>query len=85
MNDVITVLANLPPTIGGYALRDLNGDYTIVLNARMSRERQLETYRHELKHILHDDFSNTRSADLIEIRAHQKEETYGEEAGSSYY
>lgn len=72
MNDIVTVLADLPTTVGGYTLRDHSGDYTIVLNARMSRERQLEAYRHELGHIQGDDFSSSLSVDLIEIHAHQR-------------
>ena len=72
MNDIITVLADLPTTVGGYTLRDHGGGYTIVLNSRMSRERQLDTDRHELEHIRHDDFSSSLSVDLIEIHAHQR-------------
>lgn len=72
MDDIITVLVDLPHTIGGYTLRDRWGDYTVVLNARMSREKQLETYRHELRHIQCDDFNSPKTVDLIEIRAHQR-------------
>lgn len=74
MDDVITRFIDLPTTIGGYTLRNQDGDYNIVINSRMSREKQLETYRHELDHIQNGDFHSTKTADLIEIHAHASKE-----------
>lgn len=69
MNDIITRTADLPATIGGYTVRDRNGDYNIFLNSRLSRERQLESYQHELDHIRKDDFSGG-SVQEIETKRH---------------
>lgn len=41
----------------------------IVLNARLTRERRIQAYRHELYHIEHGDYEQY-SADLIEFYAH---------------
>lgn len=70
MEEIIKRNINLPTTIRGYTIRDHNGDYNIYINARMTTERQMETYMHELRHIREGDFSRSGSVDLIEIHAH---------------
>lgn len=71
MDEVYTTLLDLPTTIRGYTVRDMNGDYNICINARISQENRLKAYKHELKHIKRGDFAKSGSADLIEIFAHQ--------------
>ena len=72
MDEVYTSIVDLPTSIGGYTIRDKNGDYNIVINARLSFERQARTYKHELNHILNGDFYKAEASGLIEIHAHQK-------------
>lgn len=67
--DVNTIEANLPTTIAAYVVNDSGLSYTIVLNARLTRERRIQAYRHELYHIEHGDYEQY-SADLIEFYAH---------------
>lgn len=45
------VLANLPTSVRGYVYLDSNGDPVIVLNARLTREQNRRTWRHENDHI----------------------------------
>ena len=52
------VLANLPTSVRGYVYLDSNGDPVIVLNARLTREQNRRTYRHEEDHIERDDMTN---------------------------
>ena len=52
------VLANLPTSIRGYCYLDSNGDPVIVLNARLTREQNRRTYRHEEDHIERGDMTN---------------------------
>lgn len=73
MEEIIQRNIDLPTTIRGYTIRDHNGDYNIYINARMTTERQIEAYRHELKHIRNGDFNRTGSVDLIEIHAHRRD------------
>lgn len=65
-----TVYANLPTTVAAFTKHDPDFD-TIVLNSRLSHERLLIAYDHELyKHINGGDFYAESSADDIETRAH---------------
>lgn len=73
MEEIITRLANLPVTVYGYTIRDKDGDYNMYINARMTSEKRVETYKHELEHIRRGDFYRSGSADLIEIHAHRKD------------
>lgn len=64
---------DLPCTIRGLAVKAYDGGdfYTIMLNSRMSAEMQAKTYRHEMEHIINDDFSSDLPIDYIEsIRHH---------------
>ena len=71
MDEVYTILLDLPTSIRGYTVRDRDGNYNICINARMSQENRIKAYKHELKHIKLGDFSKTGSADLIEIHVRQ--------------
>ena len=51
MSEVPIVLADLPVKIHGFVCLGSDYEPIIVINARMSREQQLRTYRHEIKHI----------------------------------
>lgn len=71
MDNVRTVMSDLPLTIGGFTV--VADDYfTIVLNQNLSFERNMQTYNHELFHIANGDFDKKISAGLIEIVAHEK-------------
>lgn len=72
-----TILQDLPTTISGFAKHDPVDDFTtIVLNARLSHESNMQTYLHELKeHIETGDFDCKEEADQIEYEAHRKEGT----------
>lgn len=71
MDEIITKLINLPTKVYGYTVRDKDGDFNIYLNARISHESMVETYKHELDHINGDNFQSRASADLIEICTHE--------------
>lgn len=68
--DVNTILADMPATIGAYTVSNADMSFTIVLNARLSYERQLLAYHHEMKHIENGDYNKRCSADLLECYAH---------------
>lgn len=71
MDEIYTRLSNFPTSICAFTVRDRDGDYNIYLNARISHERRVQAYEHELKHIKRGDFQKSCSADLIEIYAHR--------------
>lgn len=71
MDDIINVvLTDMPTTIKEYVIANQDMSYTIVLNARHTRETRLNAYAHALKHIQNGDFNKKCSVDLIEIHAH---------------
>lgn len=45
------VLADLPCTVGGYFVTNADGEKICVLNSKHSRERNLKTLMHELRHV----------------------------------
>jgi hypothetical protein len=55
-NDVIVKLYDLPSSVHGLIRQNGDGTYTVLLNSRDSRERNLATYKHELDHLRRDDF-----------------------------
>lgn len=61
----------MPGTIKAYTVNNKDDTYTIVLNARLSHEQHLISYKHELMHIMNGDY-NSRCNDvgIIEINAH---------------
>lgn len=71
MIDSYVILKDLPTTIGGY-VREKDGFYTIVLNSRMARNRQLRAYRDEIDHIKTGALDQERSADQIEMESHRR-------------
>lgn len=69
MNIINTRLENMPTTIGGFVVENGDMSYTIVLNSRLSHERNIISYEHELKHILNKDFTKY-DVQEIETEAH---------------
>lgn len=65
-------IVDLPPRVRGFVTRK-DGEPVIVLNARLTREQNLKTYLHELRHIRNGDFEK-ENADQIEAEAHREEE-----------
>lgn len=70
IQDVNVILVDMPPRISAYTIRNIDFSYTIVLNARLSYEKQLDSYHHELNHIENGDCDRKGSADVIEFYAH---------------
>ncbi len=69
--DVNTLLMDMPVTIPAFVKVNSDNTYSVVLNSRLTQERLLQAYRHELKHIIRGDYDKKYSADLIELYAHK--------------
>lgn len=52
MNEVITRLVPLPAGVRGFVKEDPDGDYNIYIREQDPIEIQMETYEHEIRHIL---------------------------------
>ena len=79
--DFNVVMQDLPTTIGGFT-KETDGYYTIVLNSRMTHERNQQSYIHEKGHIDSMDFDRERNIDQIEKKADERRNTNGKEKES---
>lgn len=67
------IFRNLPTTIGGFVKKQ-DDFYTIILNARMTRERNQESFMDEIDHIQADALDSELTADQIELMSHSRKE-----------
>ena len=70
--DINTQVIDMDVLVGEQIIKNNDDSYTILLNAKLSYERQLECYRHALLHIFNKDFEKYNS-DEIESQAHKNE------------
>ena len=63
------VLADLPCTVGGYCVTNADGEKICVLNSKHSRERNLKTFMHELRH--GSDFGKDLDVNQLEADRHK--------------
>ena len=69
MDDINVRILDMDTKVPEHLVKNNDDSYTIFLNARMSRENQIASYYHALKHIIEDDFQN-ESVQEIEINTH---------------
>lgn len=67
MEEINLQYLKLPYTVEALCAENIDGSYTIIVNDRLSPERQKEAVLHELEHIKNDDFNNELSIDKIEL------------------
>lgn len=58
MDNIPIVLKDLPVHVRGFVCLGSDFEPIIVINARMSREQQLRTYKHEIKHLQRGEMYN---------------------------
>lgn len=68
--DINTQLIDMDVLIGEQIIKNVDDSYTILLNSRLSHERQLECYLHAINHIQSNDFEKSNS-NIIELDAHK--------------
>lgn len=54
---------------GGAVIPNDDGTFCVLLNARLSRQQNLDSMEHERNHILHDDFWRPATLEVIESEA----------------
>ena len=57
--EIRTILQDLPVSVHGFCFHDDDGQPVVVINSRLSAERRLKTYRHEVEHIQNGDMYDT--------------------------
>ena len=70
--DVNTFLMDMDVLIPEHVIANSDGSYTVLINSRLTHERQQEAYSHAMKHIERKDFEKT-DADNVELIAHDLE------------
>lgn len=68
--DVNCTFIDMPTSIKAYTMLNNDETYTIVLNARLTREQHLLSYYHEMKHIENGDYEKKTDVGLLELFAH---------------
>lgn len=63
-------LVDLPHGIRGFTSKNEDGSYSIMINARLSSEMQIQTYDHEIKHIDNGDYDGVKKVDCLEYIRH---------------
>lgn len=56
LDDINVQILDMDTKVPEHIVKNNDDSYTIFLNARMSRENQIASYYHALKHITEDDF-----------------------------
>lgn len=70
-DDIYTYFIPLPDGINEIVLPCFGG-YTVYIDSRLSRERQIRSYHHALGHIINHDFEKA-DVQEIETEAHRRE------------
>ena len=58
MRDYRVTLANLPTSVRGFVFMESDGVPRIVLNANLTREQNMRTMDHEIRHIENDELTD---------------------------
>lgn len=58
MDERPAIVVDLPTSVHGFVFHDDDGECFIVVNARLTREANVETWIHEKTHILRGDLDN---------------------------
>ena len=71
LDDINVQILDMDTKVPEHLVKNNDDSYTIFLNARMSRENQIASYYHALKHITEDDFQK-ENVQEIEKSTHNK-------------
>lgn len=69
MEDINIQLLNMDTKIPEQLVKNNDDSYTIFLNSRLSRDSQIKSYYHALRHIKENDFTK-EDVQEIETNAH---------------
>jgi len=74
MDCIIIRVVDLPLPLKGATVLDNEGDYNVYLNAKLSADERVETYRHEIEHIRLGHFYDERPVVIKEAEAEKEAE-----------
>lgn len=62
-------MIDFPPKVKESISKNEDGTYSIFLNSKLSREDNIKSYYHALRHILGEDFDKA-NVNIVEQEAH---------------
>lgn len=68
--DVNCIFVDMPTSIKAYTISNKDDSYTVVLNSKLTREQNMISYHHEMKHIENGDYEKKADVGLLELFAH---------------
>jgi len=71
MDYISLFFVDLPPKANGLTVKNDDGGYTILINAKLSIEGQRAAYDHEIQHINNQDFDEMYDVNILEHVRHQ--------------
>ncbi|WP_270395704.1 hypothetical protein [Mediterraneibacter massiliensis] len=63
-------IINFPNSGNEMVIKNEDGSYTILINAKLSDQGRISAYEHALKHITNEDFEKANVQE-IEVSAHE--------------
>lgn len=69
IDNIYVYFVNMDTYIPEQIAKNRDGTYTILLNARLTYESNMQSYKHAVAHIVNGDFDE-ENADIIECKRH---------------
>lgn len=63
---------DMPYSVTSTIVECEDGSYTIYINNRLSYEKQLEGYLHEIRHLENNDLNNCYDVQKVELNVREK-------------
>lgn len=70
MEEINVQILDMDTMIPEHLVKNADGSYTILINAKLSQDGQLKAYQHALNHISNGDFEKS-DVQNIELQAHE--------------
>lgn len=70
MEHIRVFFVDMPSGIKGFTVKNDDDSYTILINAGLSHEMQIEAYDHEISHIDNNDYGHFYDVNILEEMRH---------------
>lgn len=68
-SEIYIYYVDMPYSMDSNLVENPDGSFTLYLNSRMTHEKNVEGYLHEVKHVNNDDFEGTSDIHDVENEA----------------
>lgn len=67
--DIYIYCLDMPCSVASNVVENPDGSFTLYLNSRMTRERNIKGYLHEMNHLKNADLNNCYNIQEVELTA----------------